>query len=510
MPGGVTVADAELRVWHEETPDNDEPDAVVDGPQLDQVSIAERADDVRDEVEIAADYPPLDVVGGYGDSYGNSYGGTLEESYDLRVGDRVEFVAGVRDGPGYGEGYGVSYGTGLREIAWTGRIQPTDRSRDGPQRPSGSVSASATDYVGAILSNRRITGSWVGEDVGAVIRDIVDRATTEIDASNVPDVGVTTDEFFQARDCWDAVVTLAAKGDVLLTQQGRALHVEPVGGLPFAFDVTDDDHTLPWTTNTDDDIHNVVRVDSGVSRRQEQAQEIQDSWDRVTETNRLTHRLRARKSDIHSVDLYVSAVSDEGLRLRLQADEGGAPVAIGDEDSDIISHQWGGDNIPAEGWQTWFFADHVLPDRDPWLIVETDGSEGHDIGVNVDGVPTFRSYYSHPLTYEVAAADSVETFGSREISIERDNLETVTAVRDAARAELARRAWPTKTIEFAADSPRAHLLEPGDVIGVDKPDENAVGDFIVTEVSRDFDASRIKIHTDVTATWRKGVLAPLN
>lgn len=496
---GLTVRDAQLEVWHQNADRSnygdpeDPPDAVVDPGDLQSITVKSRADELLDDAQLDLHHPT--------DS-------------ELRLGDRVRYSATVatRGGEPYGEGtYGeTTYGGGVVDVEWVGRVEPTRTTRDDISH--GTQATDATDWVGGVLAERSITGAYVDEDIGAIIRDIVRTKASEVDASAVPDLGETTDAFFQNRDCWDAIVGLAATADVLITAESNRLNVTPIGDLTPSFQLEPNDYGLPWSTDVDDDVSNVVRVDSGVNRQLEAAAETVDGWERVTDSNRLTYRLRARKSQIHSLELRVRSddTSEDGLRVRLQADEGGGPIAINDDDSDIISSTADADDLPGEGWKTWFLSDHTLPERSPWLIVETDGPDGHDVALSdvTAGDPTFRSYYPHRLNFEATHSASIEEYGSREIRIERDNLETLAATRDAARSELRRRAWPTKTIQFPARSGRAHTLEPGDVIRVDRPDERAVGDFIVVERAQVFDASTVAVETEITATWRKGVLAP--
>lgn len=491
----ITVVDARLEVWHQNSDRSnlgavsaeDSPDDVIPVEDLEAVSISSRAGDVNDEVQI-------DVSRG---------------AHDLRVGDRVEFTATIAaySGAAYGEDYGKGYGGNLRYVDWTGRVQPTNEKIEDVQH--GQISVDATDWPGGVLGERKVTAAWVDEDVGAIIRDIVRRTASEVDASGVPDLGVTTDQFMQSRDAWDAVVGLAAKGDVLVTQTGNRLEVTPIPSLDSEFVLDPRDYLLPFDTQTEDRIKNVVRVDSGVSRQLETDHGDVSGVERVTDTTRLTHRLRARKSEIHSVELYVERDpdSEDPLKIRLQADEAGAPVAVDDQNSDIVSASWEAENLPAEGWKTFFFPDHTLPDRDPWAIVEAGGEVGHDVGVHDPGDFAYRSYYPHPLNFEVTDTESIDEYGVREIAVEKDNLETISATRDAAYAELARRAWPQKTISFDALSPRVHTLEVGDVFTIENPDLATPGEYIVMELSRTFDASTVTLTTTVTATWRKGVLA---
>lgn len=490
----ITVFNAEVRVWHQNQHRTlgdppAEPDTIIPGVDLNQVSISNRAGEVLDEVKIDAD----------------------RGDHDLRPGDRVRFVADIAATAGgeYGGNYGRRYGGNIREVDWTGRVQPTSRTIEDVQH--GTLSADATDWPGGVLAERNVTGTWTDEDVGAIIRDIVDEVASEVDASQVPDLGVTTDQFFQDRDAWDAIVGLAAKADTLIAQRGHRLLVEPIPDLAPEFELTPDDYRLPWDVKTDNDIKNIIRVDSGVAREIEYYQDVVDSWERCWNEGYIVQRLTARKSDIHSIELYPRRVAeDEDLIVRLQAGGPDNPVDVEDENSDIVSTRWSADNIPEEGgWTSFFFPDHVLPDRDPYMILTTSGPEGHDIGGDSStSTVAYATYYSHPLNFEAQDVRSIQEYGPREAAVERDNLRTLDATRDAARAELARRAWPEKTVTFPADSARAHDLEPGDVFTNTDEDLAATGDYIVTERTLVFDASTVTIETDVTATWRKGVLAP--
>lgn len=493
----ITVQDARLEVWHQDgpsaTPGDGDPDAVItDG--LDAVTIASRANDVLDEVKIDAEHPGR---------------GRLDK-YDLRLGDKIRFVAEVTISStgNYGEDYGLFYGGTARTIEWAGRVQPVNRGRETARH--ATISADATDWPGGILAERTVTGAWVEEDVGQIIREVIEETASEVDASQVPDLGVTTDAFMQSRDAWEAVVSLAAKADVLLTQDDSQLVVEPIDELTRRFALGSNDYVLPVDVRTEDRVYNVIRVDSGVSRQLESSDEDQSSWERVTDSNRISTQIRARKSEIHSFDLYVRPQSDRGeLNLRLQADEGGAPVAPNDENSDIVSDSIGVDRMPqSEGWVTFWIPEHTLPDRDPWVLIEGSSETGHDVGISATGAPTYRSYYGHPLNFEASHGESIEKYGARELRIERENLKTLAATRDAVNSELARRAFPMKTIAFEADSPRAHSLTPGDVIDVDIPEVTEVGEYIVTEAETSFDASTVQAKTDITAEWRKGILAP--
>lgn len=470
----LRIDESYIDVWHQNTAESDEPDATLQD-SLDSVEISSRAQDVLDETSIEVFVSD-------------------EDADALRVGDQIQYTAAFSDDDG-----------AEHQIQWMGQITPVENQRDNTD--AGWLSTEATDYVGSILADRIITASYLDEDVGAIIRDIVEKQGSEVDASGVPDLGMSTDAFYNGENVWDMVVGLAARADAIIRQDGDELLVDPISALPFQFDLGPDDYVLPWTTKTSDDIKNVIRVDAGTNRKEEQAQETQTNTQRVTDSERLTHQLRARKSEVHSVDLWAEQVSDEdALVIRLQAGEDGAPVDVDDSDSDIENAEWPADDLPTDGdFVSLFFSDHTLPDRDPWMIIEADGDEGQDVGVNDDGEPTYRSYYPHPMNYEASDTDSVEEYGAREMTVNHDNLETTAAARDAVDEHLAQEAWPMKTVTFEADSPRAHMLETGDRIGVDRPQDNAEGEFIVTEVVHTVES--VYLQTDITATWRKGILA---
>lgn len=212
-----------------------------------------------------------------------------------------------------------------------------------------------------------------------------------------------------------------------------------------------------------------------------------------------------------SVELWVDRVESEAgdeLRVRLQSDEGGAPIAPNDGDSDISSTTWEYDNLPSGDWKDFFFDEHTLADRDPWLIIEAGGETGHDIGFSAADELAYRSYYPHPLTFEVQDNDSVRRYGPREQMIERGTLKTLAATRDVANSELARRAWPEKTVEFDVASETGHYIAPDDVTTLDVPGSRVNGEYIVTEVQHTWDSGSVVLDTSVSATWRKGVLAP--
>lgn len=489
----IAISNARLEVYqgHDNAPNvDDDPDFTIPGSDIESVNITARTNELMDNVNVSLHNPD--------DRY--------TQQYQLKQADRIEFYAPVDDTVEYGGGLhgGVSWG-GQYHISWTGRI--VDISGERGESQQSYLDIKARDYPADILSNRKITNSYINRDVGWIIRDVLRRKAPEIDRSKIPDYGLKTDVKYSSADSWQVILDLSARVDAVVVSKGQTIRVDPIQGLPYRFELQDNDIYLPLDTDTDDDIKNVVRIDSGKHKKLEDAQESVATFKRVDETNRDTHRLRARKSAIHSIDLYIRKQSEDRMKVRLQSDEGGAPIAPDDDDSDLASASWDAEELPDEGWVSFFFDEHTLADRDPWIIIES-GKVGHDHGHNAAGALAFRSYYPHPLNFEVTDTQSIQEYGMREIRIERENLKTLTAVRDAALAELARRAWPSKAVEFEARTQRAHHLRPGDRIDINRPVDNISGEHIVTDIDRTWSSGRMVLETNVTAEWRKGVLAP--
>lgn len=499
MTWNLTVEDVHVDLWYRDgggaTSFTAPPDATLSGDEIYALEYQSRAGEVMDEGDIIMRYP--------------------EDDRDLNFGDRLEITTTLAAPSGaYGIEYGILYGGVTFDVTWTAHVNSSDRTTEHVGSSGNALHAELTDWVGGNLSDRKVTGSWVDTDVGQVIRDIVARKCPEVDASNVPDFGRATDQFFQNENAWDLVTGLAALADALVFQDGMELHAAPLDGIETWFDLTPEDYALPWKTQIEDEVHNSVRVDSGESRQPEEENLDQTGFTTISSDTRFTHRLRARKSQVHSITLYVEKRSDADLKLRLQADEGGEPVEIANEDSDVAQASWPGDDLPGEGFRDLFFEDHTLPDRDPWLIIETSAAgEGENdeqgIGIDSGGTLIFQSFYPHPVNFRSTDGESVGKYGLREVAVERDNLKTLTAARDAAEMELRRRARPPKFAEFGSISPRAHALVPGDAVAVDNPDEDAEGQFIVTERSQVYDSETVLIDTDITATWRRGILAEI-
>lgn len=224
-------------------------------------------------------------------------------------------------------------------------------------------------------------------------------------------------------------------------------------------------------------------------------QESVNSYETVTNSSRKQYRISVRKPEVSKVEVYTRRIggSDGTLRVRLQADAGGAPVAPGDSDSDIVSGT--ADSVPSDagGWQTVSLGEHTLPPTgNPWLIVEADNSAGIEVGVDGTGTVAFRAYFPKPVIVSRTDSDADETFRTHQRSTNDDSLTTFKAADDLAQALLEREAVARTTVEAAALSDRAHQLRPGDLVTLDAPWANAEGLHVVTERGRQFAGPRLE------------------
>lgn len=520
----IPLTSAELHIFHPGNRTVDDPDRTISATTGDIKSfeVSHRLGEVLAEASVSLhNHDGTYTATGRGRAFGEGdfgsgpFGGTLEESREgaIRIGDRVRIDFELGASGVYGDEYGsTEYGSAPVPPSWTGVVEPIETTRK--TAGTADLSFDATDFAGGILSYRTITDHYDNRDVGYIVRDICSRKAPEIDTDPINDFGVTTDISYSAKNCWEAVKELAALADAVPRHSGRELHIDAVGNLPFAFEVGARDILLPLKSKqTPDQLHNIVRVEAGRAQFLEVDRNTFDSWTRVTDSSRETIQVRARKARIERVEVYVQTdgTAENGIKVRLQADEGGAPVAPSDPDSDIMRGvSKDVEELPdTEGWVAFQLEDHILPDRGPWILIEGEGATGHDIGLQSDGDPMLKTTYSAPRNYEVNNNESIRKYRARQKQIERDNLTTLGATRDAAEMELRRRSWPRETISFGARSRRAHALKPGDLIDIWRSRDGAYGRYVVVErdISVDVSSNPVNLKTELTAMSRDGLLA---
>jgi len=106
---------------------------------------------------------------------------------------------------------------------------------------------------------------------------------------------------------------------------------------------------------------------------------------------------------------------------------------------------------------------------------------------------TFRALFPFPLLARAESGDSQQRYRRRDLRRRDEQLDSTTAVGDAAEAALRHRGQPELRLTAAAATPRAHRLRPGEVVRpLDIPIEDVGGTMLLTERSTRFEGTRLE------------------
>jgi hypothetical protein len=351
------------------------------------------------------------------------------------------------------------------------------------------------DFVFGVLSDRLVFDSFESAQVAgspdAILNTILRQEAPEIGRSQIPSFSRDTDLFLDGRSLFDVVTEdLSAIGNALVTQDEEDIIFEPLDTVQSVTTISPADLFAPiQVERNDDNLKNVIRVSGGTDFRLDDSQNTQSSLQTVTSGSRITQSVQTRKSEIDRVKIFTSPNNNnESLRVRIQSSQGGSAIAPSDPTSDIASVTLQKDELTQSGFTTFVFPSHTLgPNDNPFLIVETTGTQGHDVGTDGNGNLTFRSFFSFPVLTRSSDSQSVSEFRRRDRRIEDESLSSFTAVRDKSQSLLDRRAQPEVTVQAEAGAIKAHNLSPGD--GITLQEFNPVdlsGDFLVRERSTSF------------------------
>ena len=356
----------------------------------------------------------------------------------------------------------------------------------------------ASDYVFQVLQWRLYFNAFESKPISgssdAILETVLSDKAPEIGQGQIQAVNETTDYFADGTDLFSIVEDLAIQGDAILTNDGEDLVFKPQSDISTKFGLTrgrDGDISEYEVSGTDDELANWVRVDGGTGTAVGDQQTTQDSYTTVTESSRLTHQISTRKSEIDRLELWTRKTgSGEDITVRLQKDDGGSPVAPSDRESDIARRTLASPFVSDGDYTSFLLPEHTLPEPNPWVIVETDGDTGQEIGVDSStGDPTYNAHFPFPLNVRTSNEGSVEEYRKREDRIKNDQLDTRTATQKEAQSFLEHRMEPRQTLSAEAMSVRAHNLSPGEAVSVDFPKDRAQGSFLVTEVSDEYNGT---------------------
>ncbi len=214
------------------------------------------------------------------------------------------------------------------------------------------------------FEGRQISGSS-----DAILETVLDDKAPEIGQSQIEAVSETTDFFADGTEVFTIVEELAVQGDAILANDGEDLVFKRISDIPIEFELargTGGDISDYEVGGSDDELANWVRVDGGTGTAIGDEQTTQDSYTTVTESSRLTHQLSTRKSEIDRLELWTRTTgSGEDVTVRLQKDDGGAPIAPDDRQSDIARRTLDSLFVSDDGYTTFSFSRTHAPRAQP-------------------------------------------------------------------------------------------------------------------------------------------------
>lgn len=450
----------------------------IPGADIELVTITERA---QGEIDQATVELPNDD-------------GTYD-SLDATSGDRIEFDTQLE-------------GESSLTHRWTGVLRPPAHTLIGGRRRR--ITLPARDFVFTILSWRQAYREFEDTQIAGSSSSIVDTLVadeaSEIGTGQIATVDETTDAFINGRDLRSVIVEdLAPIGDAIVSQDDQDLVFEPLGEIAVTHALTPDDFEGEISvTGSDDDLATLVRVDGGTDHAVDDEQTTQDSTTTITESSRIQTQIDTRKSEVDRVQIYTvkDTNSDDDLIVRLQADDSGSPVNVGDRSSDIVNKTLAPEFLDDDGFTTFILPRHTLPPKEnPWLIVEASGSTGHDVGTDSSGNLTYKAEYPFPLLTRAANKAAADEYRRRDRRISDESLETEASVRDLAQSTVSHNAKPARRISGAARTNRAHTLKPGEAVNTTPGDWQGApvtGNYLCTERVTTYDGQSTRLSTELT------------
>lgn len=423
----------------------------------------------------------------------------------LQSGQRVQFwVDSEVDATQWGDGDWGDGSWGGERLHWTGMIRDISYTYGGPNK--SFIELKAEDFVFGVMSQRLVFNAWestaVAGSSNAVLNEALSNEAPEIDRGKIEDfTSTTTTITADGTNLLEFSEKLARRANAVTYSRRDRLHFEDLSSKTAKFDLQGSDIGFFELQRDDTDLVNSVRVDGGTDKAIDDEQTTQNGWDTATESSRVQFQVSTRKSEITRIDIWTDPSrtgSGENLTLRLQKNDSGSPVAPGDKTSDIVSETISSGDLTSDGYTSYTLSSHTLPEPNPWILLETDGSSGQDVGIDTaDNTPTYKAWYPYTITIRRSNTSSRDKYRKREYRIKEDSIKSTTEAREVAEEKLNHDSVPEEKIAMPADSKRMYTIRVGDVINLDFPREEATGDFIVSERNDEYQGNRM--HTDITA-----------
>lgn len=467
------------------------PDAVLKPPDLREVSITREVQDASGKASI---------------NYWNPQG---KYAGEITAGDRLEIVielggigasSSTRFGhASYGRGtYGSNSGT---KWTWTGMANRPRYSYSG--EGTRAVSLDAEPFVFGVLGSlgRKVDNAFRNRSVTYIAKTIIEDEAPVLDTSGIDTFSTTYDVEYDGTPLLKALAELADVVNAVLSGQGKTVYLQDIDSIPNQWTANDDDFEGGWEVDpVDDHVWNHIRIEGGSDNDIGDQQLTQSSYQTVTESNRISKQISLPKSRTDEIRIWTNPTgSQENLTVRVQEDKNGSPTDITDQTKDLVNKELSQELLTHDGFTTFLLKPTILPDSEPWLIIESGGMNGQDIGVDSNGVPTHKSFYFYPIITERQNQASINEYRRREKRIEQENITTVETALELAQSKLRHHNMPRKEFSTNAGSIRAHRLSPAEILSLDFPEETATGKFIVTTRTDTFgpSGSRNQLQTEL-------------
>jgi hypothetical protein len=449
------------------------------------------------------------------------------EDSQIHIGDRVVFQIRTQNAPGtsrsvIGQGAAGSMPVGSGAAGNWKRVGTYEIIDENPIEQPGGLHDLTLDLADAVFHRLRNLIYFAapgplpasGTEDAFLNRALREKAPT-LDRAALPLVNETVHMHPSGVSLDSMVAEMAGRlrdrlGPISLASEGLTLRFDPVDDLDpvYPTPLPHDAFGLAASESMTDDMVNRAYMSGGFddTGNVSDSQETVDEYETVTDTNRVAIRANSVKSDISKAEIWTyspegSTTSEGGVRLRFQEDQNGAPIDIDDTKKDL-----GGRTLKValdpNGWTLFELQEIDIPERRPWLILDSTNESGHDVGGTLDAtgnfIPAYRTYYPKPLLLDRLAPRARELYPPYEDHVRNETLTSSEAINERARAELAT-AFPRRQLgPLRALSLEAHALRAGDLLPVHYPGLRAVGEYLVTERKTTYE--NISITTDISLT----------
>lgn len=519
----ISTFESYVEVYRPESDIGGSPDIVIPRADLRNGSYSLRGRERKDGGSI--------TVHNDGGAYtADADGDRLPASERIMSGDAVQVYASLQgDEPVMGDGIVGEGGTGGKHHLFTGMVRDVEYTSRGPN--TSTMTLVVDSYVGGVLSFRTVTDRFNDVPAAGTADSILDTLIREY----APEVDTRFDSFPETlsytadgENLFDIVRAIVARIDAEAYAHRNTLVVHNQSSVGLNSEVSASDFGDISVRESDIGLANAIRVNGAESEAVDDtnpdtldttSEPYQDgttafsptNYATVTQSSRQTFRVSTRKARLASVELWtrINGASEENITLRVQIDDGTgtAPIAVNDASSDIVNTDRDPTDetagITDDGWTRFNFGDHTLPEPDPWVIVETDGDTGQDIGLEGGGgsEPAMVARYQFNLAVRQSDSDSRARHRRRDQTLTRANISTLEEAQELGNQAIDERAVPQSTVQAPVNSLDGFHLSVNDAVDTTwAAEEAAPAEVVVREKNIDFDGSVLR--TTVTMEER--------